>query len=106
MLEFLTSLLVTNIIISFLDYHYIIKRSKKISELEYLKKKHKKKLTNKYRKRNSIIVAIANGLIISFVSNFVFYSKLNYFIAFSLSFLILLLLINIIYNYILIKFIK
>ncbi len=106
MKSFLISLVVVNIIITFCDYYFVKRKAKKISEIEYLKIKHKKKISRKNNKRNSIIIAISNGFIISFVSNFVYYLRISYFVAFPLAFILLLSLIYIIYNYIIIRVIK
>lgn len=98
------SIIITNFIITLLDYNLIKKNSKKISEIQYLNQKFKKNISSK--KKNSLIICLINGFIISLASNFIYYINIPFIISFPLSFLLILILITIFYNHLLIFFMK
>lgn len=105
-MNYILSLIIINLIITLLDYNYLKKNKQKISEINYLKQKFHLKIKQKNQKRNSILISIVNGFIISLVSNFVYYANIPYIISFPIAFLLLILLIIIFYHYILAKILK
>ncbi|MBE6154809.1 MAG: hypothetical protein E7163_04485 [Firmicutes bacterium] len=105
-MKYLISTIIIMQIIAILEYKFVMKKSKKITELEYIKKRNKIKLTKKNFKRNCIIISLTNGLIIGLTSTLIFYSKFHLIITLPLGFILMIFLINIFYNHIIIKILK